>query len=355
MRNIAVALLFITAAWAVEVIPGDARRGAELFSSLKCVNCHSVNGEGARLAPDLGKKAGRDFTPAKLAGVMWNHAPTMWTAMEKAGIEKPSISTEQAADLFAYFFAARFFDRPGDAGRGRQALASKGCAGCHDPKSSSESGAKPITEWESLSSSIDLAREMWNHASQMNEKITRQNRKWPQITAQEMTDIVVYWQNLPGAKHLQPNFAPASAEAGKELFQARGCADCHRGSNALTRRTSSHTMNDFAAAMWNHAQSMLQKPPALSPDEMRSLVGYVWSLQFFDEPASASHGRKVFESKCQGCHQTPPPAAGNGAFGLVSGLSQHGPAMFGQMQQKHVSWPFFSGDEMADLLAYLRK
>lgn len=355
MRNITLALVFVSAAWAVEVIPGDARQGAELFSSLKCVNCHAVNGEGGRQAPDLGKKAGRDFTPAKLAGVMWNHAPSMWNAMEKAGIQKPSISTQQAADLFAYFFAARFFDRPGDAARGRQAFVSKGCAGCHDPKSAGASPARPVTEWDSLASPIDLAREMWNHASQMNETMAKQSRKWPQITAQELTDIVVYSQNLPGARHLQPTFSPASAETGKELFQAKGCADCHRGGDTLTRRTSSHTMNDFAAAMWNHAQSMLQKPPALSAEEMRRIVGYVWSLQFFDEPASASRGKKVFEAKCQGCHQTPPPAAANGAFGLVSGLSDHGPAMFGQMEQKHISWPYFSGEEMADLLAYLRK
>ena len=86
MRNIALLLLLASAAWAAEVIPGDASKGAELFSSLRCVNCHGVNGQGGNLAPDLGKRAGRDFTPSRLAGLMWNHAPTMWNAMEKAGI-----------------------------------------------------------------------------------------------------------------------------------------------------------------------------------------------------------------------------------------------------------------------------
>jgi cytochrome c553 len=47
MRKVALLLLFTAAVWAAEVIPGDARQGAELFSSLKCVNCHAVNGEGA--------------------------------------------------------------------------------------------------------------------------------------------------------------------------------------------------------------------------------------------------------------------------------------------------------------------
>lgn len=355
MRNIALLLLLASAAWAAEVIPGDARKGAELFTSLRCVNCHGVNGQGGNLAPDLGKKAGRDFTPSRLAGLMWNHAPTMWNAMEKAGIEKPSISPDQAADLFAYFYAARYFDKPGDASRGRQAFASKGCSGCHNISSPSTVGAPPVNEWDAIASPIDLARQMWNHASQMNEKITKANRKWPQLTSQELTDILVYLQNLPQVKRKPPQFSPASAETGKELFDLKGCGDCHRGSNSLARRTSARTLNDFAAAMWNHAQSMLQKPPALSEAEMNRIVGYVWSLQFFDEPASASRGKKVFDAKCAACHKSAPPAAGAGAFGLVSGLSQHGPTMLGQMQQKQVQWPRFAGTEMADLLAYLRK
>lgn len=356
MRNVLVVfLLLAVACWAADTVPGDAQQGARLFDSLHCVNCHAINGEGGKLGPDLGKRVGRDFTPSRLAGLMWNHAPTMWNAMEKAGIEKPTISNDQAADLFAYFFAARFFDKPGDASRGRQAFVSKGCGGCHNITTPSSIGAKPLTEWDHLSSPIDLAREMWNHASQMNEKVSRENRKWPQITAQDLTDILVYVQNLPGARKSPPQFSPASAETGKDLFAAKGCADCHRGNNSLARRTSSRTMNDFAAAMWNHAQSMLQKPPALSTDEMRRIVGYVWSLQFFDEPASAARGKKVFDAKCQVCHQAAPPAAGAGAFGLVSGLSQHGPAMLGKMQEKRVEWPRFAGTEMADLLAYLRK
>ncbi len=39
--------------------------------------------------------------------------------MQKAGIEKPEITDQSAADLFAYFVAARFFEPPGDAARGK--------------------------------------------------------------------------------------------------------------------------------------------------------------------------------------------------------------------------------------------
>ena len=113
---------FSLAAWAAAPsswVPGDARRGAEVFQTQKCVSCHSVEGKGGKTAPDLGRRVGRALKPSDMSALMWNHAPAMWTAMDKAGIEKTKLSEQQAADLFAYFYAARFFDQPGDAGRGR--------------------------------------------------------------------------------------------------------------------------------------------------------------------------------------------------------------------------------------------
>jgi len=86
---------------------GDASRGEALFKGQKCVTCHSVNGEGGKVGPDLGRGQSREYTPSLMAALMWNHAPQMWSAMEKAGVAKPKLDSQQAADLFAYFYAAR--------------------------------------------------------------------------------------------------------------------------------------------------------------------------------------------------------------------------------------------------------
>ncbi len=72
---------------------------------------------------DLSARVDRGFTPALLASAIWNNAPVMWTAMEAAGIERPKLSATDAADLFAYLYSTRFFDKPGDAARGKQAFA----------------------------------------------------------------------------------------------------------------------------------------------------------------------------------------------------------------------------------------
>jgi hypothetical protein len=38
---------------------------------------------------------------------------------------------------------------------------------------------------------------------------------------------------------------------------------------------------------------------------------------------------------------------------MVSGLTRHGPAMLDRMREKHLAWPHFSAEDMANLMAYL--
>src|SRR5450631_643860 len=117
MFMLRVTIVGVLAAWTVlaaSPIAGDARRGAELFQSEQCIQCHSFQGKGGTLGPDLSKRIDRNYTPAVMASLMWNHAPAMWGAMKKQGIAKSQMTPDIAADLFAYFVSARFFEKPGD-------------------------------------------------------------------------------------------------------------------------------------------------------------------------------------------------------------------------------------------------
>src|SRR5215471_2656591 len=113
------------------VVSGDSARGARIFEQEQCFRCHSVNGRGGNMGADFGRLVNRSYTPAQLASTMWNHAPTMWFAMESAGIQRPRLTAGDAADLFAYFYSARFFDKAGDAVRGKATFAEKHCGDCH--------------------------------------------------------------------------------------------------------------------------------------------------------------------------------------------------------------------------------
>ena len=89
----------------VSVVPGDSRRGAKVFENQQCIRCHAVNGRGGKMGLDLARSVSRSYTPARLASTMWNHAPTMWGAINAGGIKMPRLAPKDAADLFAYFYS----------------------------------------------------------------------------------------------------------------------------------------------------------------------------------------------------------------------------------------------------------
>jgi len=343
-------------------IVGDARRGEQLFLTERCVQCHSLNGRGGSLAPDLATHVGRDFTPTVMASLMWNHAPEMWQAMKAQGVAPPSLSPEGAADLFAYFVSARYFERPGDAGRGKQAMLAKQCLECHGITQSNGAGAPPVAKWESLGDPIVLAQQMWNHGAKMRQAYAERKLRWSPLTPQELTDILVYLQNLPETRQLASEFSFPPSDSGEKLFQSKGCAQCHTGRLALDQRLRNLTLTAIAVAMWNHQSRMKDPPPSLSQQEMREILGYIWAKQYLRGAGDPGRGKKVFADKsCAGCHNDPSsgaPALGKNPDGysdvsIVSVLWRHGPAMLDRMKQRNVAWPRFTAPEMGDLIAYL--
>ncbi len=348
---------FATAAALAAASPslnGDAARGAALFQSKNCVTCHSVAGQGAKLAPDLGKRGGSGFTPASLAAMLWNHAPRMWGALAKSSA-KVDLSAQDSADMFAYFYAARYMDPPGDAARGKQLFTAKRCSDCH---SLDGAAGKRGFQWDALADPIELSRQMWNHGPAMRAEMQAKGVKTPTLTAAEMNDMLVYLRALPQAKANKPVFQPASAETGEMLFQVKGCADCHKGARSLAKRVAFRTVSDFSASMWNHS-GMMKQSGELRPEEMKRLVGYVWSLQFAAESGDAARGGKVFAAKaCAGCHTNGPGPKIAGqipdAYSLIGSLTRHAPGMIQKMESSKQTWPAIKDGEMEDLLAYLK-
>jgi mono/diheme cytochrome c family protein len=353
------------AAWgwgASGIVPGNAQAGAELFQTEQCIQCHSLNGKGGSTAPDLGRRVDRDFTPAVMASTMWNHAPSMWAAMRQRGIVKAELSPASAADLFAYFVSARYFDKPGDAGRGKQAFTALHCAECHGVTSSPLAAAPPVARWESLADPVVLAQQMWNHGARMKEEFAKKKLAWAPLTAQQLTDMLVYLQNLPETRGIQHSFSFTGSDAGQALFQSKGCAGCHTGKMALENRLRNRTLTEIAVDMWNHEPEMKQPPPALAPEEMRLIVGYVWARQYFSGSGSAERGKRIFaEQKCATCHESgsggaPKLAQGKDAYNditMISALWDHGPRMLELMTQQKLAWPRFTAQQMSDVIAYL--
>ena len=210
-----------------------------------------------------------------------------------------------------------------------------------------------------------LVNAMWNHASTMQGEFAKRHIRWPELTSQEVTDMLVYLRN-------QPSPQPAAniridSSGGEALFQSKGCAGCHasNGKLDLSTRLKHATLTDIAAAMWNHEPRMNNKSPAhFGLDEMQHLLGYLWAREFFVDSGDASRGARVFASKrCTVCHLAGVngapklPAADREFSGaaMVSALWHHGPQMLAQMKSTGVAWPRFEGSQMADVIAYLNR
>ena len=357
-----VILAICSAGLRAATIAADSERGAGLFETLSCIQCHSINGKGGTAAPDLGRRIDRDFTPASLAATMWNHAPTMWSAMRERNVRAGDLNEQAAADLLAYFYSSRFFDKLGDAGRGKRFFSSKHCADCHGLTAPKLPAAKPVSQWDSVGRPIAFVDAMWNHAATMREEFARQKLPWAELTSQELTDMLVYLRNLPAQRNVPAIFQITSGASGAALFQSKGCAACHMGKLELAPRLKGKTLTDIAVAMWNHEPRMAPNPPRIDVEEMRELVSYLWAGQFFKDSGNPAAGERVFTSKhCATCHNDAssgaPTLTGTGqsftGTTMVSALWHHGPRMLDQMQGKGIAWPHFDAQEMSNLIAYL--
>src|SRR5512143_2912919 len=177
-------------------------------------------------------------------------------------------------------------------------------------------------------------------------------------------------------------FIPGDPKAGMRSFFDKGCARCHSalgegGHSApdLARAPAGHLSSaELLAAMWNHAPEMWEKmriegvaPPKFAEADMANLFAFLYSVRSLDEPGDADRGRRLLaEKQCLQCHgvgaegkrQAPDLlkwAAYRNPVSWIQAMWNHAPAMQSVMAARAVKWPVFSGNDMSDLIAYVRR
>jgi mono/diheme cytochrome c family protein len=256
----------------------NADRGPSVLKEQGCTNCHAIGSSGKGVAATaLSRALNREYTPAGLTATLWNHAPQMWSAMEAKGMTKPSMSEQDAADVFAYFASLRYFEQMGESSRGARLFRSKQCVECHAVAGKGSGVALPVTEWDAVDDPLALVGKMWNHIPQMRVAMSKRKVNWPSLNPQELSDIMLYVRGLREAKGVRPSmsFEMPSLEGAEGLVEAHGCATCHKGELQFDRQLGDRTLTEISAAMWNHGPKMVQNPATIPPGEMRKIVGWV--------------------------------------------------------------------------------
>lgn len=174
--------------------------------------------------------------------------------------------------------------------------------------------------------------------------------------------------------------AAANADRGRVVFVGKQCARCHRPritpgmGPAIEDLRRPQGAFELAGRMWNHAPAMFTalrqedvEWPQLTVAEMADLMAYLRADPARDAGPDPRRGQVTLLRKgCLKCHSlrgeggtiardlaTPDPAYLS-APAWASTIWTHTPRMAQRAIEAGVLFPRFSGDEMGNLVAYLR-
>jgi len=291
--------------------PGDENQGQALFRDKGCVRCHSINGQGGKVGPDL--TARPLDTTISWAQAMWNHAPAMKDTAQQLGVRWPRFEGREMNDLLAYVRARSKAPRrevqllPADPQRGSSLFRTKSCITCHATGGKGGHAGPELGAHKALTIA-QFSGIMWNHSPEM-------------------------WRT--------PDPRPIG----------------------LPVQTESLVMAPLPPPRPPDALSLAR--PSLDGKEIADLVAFLSSLRYFEPAGSSQAGQTVFaERGCQFCHG---PAAEGGKEGprlrgrgvpttaitLATALWQHGPKMYRRIQELGLRWPTLQESDVADIVAFL--
>jgi len=360
--------------------PGqDPVAGSQVFGAKGCARCHSVDGVGGKVGPDLARVT-RPRSFYDLATAMWNHLPRMVDRMRELRIARPGLSATEAGNLVAFLYTLNYFEPPGDRERGRQLFTEKRCIVCHQVNGVGGVVGPNLDSVAARGSPIAVTAAMWNHGPAMVAIMRAKHVERPTFTGIELRDLLAYLAPPATAPAGEPVYAlPGAADVGRRLFSEKRCIECHsvggqggRIGPDLLDRGRRRSLLEFAAAMWNKAPAMLaaMQPrgiviPQLQPGEMADIVGYLYSVRYFASPGDVRRGLGVATEKgcltCHGLHGERGKPAGD--LSRVGGLDAP-PAVLAALWNHTIvtaptpsgaksPWPEFRPEEMADLVAAL--
>jgi mono/diheme cytochrome c family protein len=285
----AVAVAAASAPAAERTVP-DPVEGSRFFVTKGCVVCHAVDGEGGKIGPDLGRVS-TGQTLLGIAAAMWNHSPRMTERIKEVRVPRPKLTPEEMGDLFAFLNYTGYFDPPGDPGRGADLFRNRSCIRCHAVGGVGGSLGPGLDRFKRYISPIVLAAAMWNHGPQMRAVMEQAGITRPQLSGADIADVMAYIRATGGGgPEAGVYLLPGNPETGRQLFQQKRCAVCHG-------------------------------------PEGRGGVG-----------PNLRHTREEFH---------------RGLTPVAALMWNHGPRIWDKMAEMAVPFPTLTGQEMADLVAFL--
>ncbi len=189
---------------------------------------------------------------------------------------------------------------------------------------------------------------------------------------------IIFFNQTMGAEKKGEYLLLGDIKEGWKVFTLKKCSVCHSiwgeggkgGPDLGTLPESYVSQSQLAALMWNHWPEMWGKMAAkkipvqkIEKKEMADLFAFLYFIRYMDEPGDSRKGRPLMEAKgCMKCH-----AGKEGTkedltrWGMYTNpilwaqmMWDHTPQMEQEMKNRGLAWVEFKGNEMVDLIAYIR-
>jgi len=270
-------------------ILGNPVNGRVLFLGKGCVRCHAIWGNGGTVGPDVAA-VGSHHSMLELAGLFWNHTPQMIENARRIAFDWPTLEESELADIISYFYYIKLFDEPGDPVSGERSFREKRCAECHRLGGNGGQAGPALDGYARYVAPIMLASGMWNHGGRMQAAHQAQGIAPPSFLGHEIADIQAYIRQESSYRNRRLELLSLpDPRRGARLFESKGCAQCHGAGG---------------------------RGSTFAPDLRVAVVG----LSVSD---------------------------------ITGDLISHSLQMLGAMRTRGVPFPTFTGDEMADVIAYV--
>ena len=181
-----------------------------------------------------------------------------------------------------------------------------------------------------------------------------------------------------GAEKKGDYLLPGNVKEGWKVFATKKCNQCHSiwgeggkgGPDLGTLPESYVSQSQLAALMWNHGPEMWGRMAArkipfqkMEKNEMADLFAFLYFIRYMDEPGDPQKGKALMEAKgCIKCHTVKEGTKGDlSRWGMYVNpilwaqmMWNHAPQMEEEMKKIGIPVVEFKGNEMVDLIAYIR-
>ena len=174
--------------------------------------------------------------------------------------------------------------------------------------------------------------------------------------------------------------SPGAAERGRALFSAKQCVHCHAPRGQQGRGPAVEELKrpqgafELAGRFWNHAPAMFTTLrqegvawPEITAAKMADLMAYLQADPARDPTPDLYRGQALLVRKeCLKCHRfrgegglvgvelTQPQPGYDSPVVWAAAIWRHAPRMAEEAKRMGVLYPRFSGEEMENLVGFLR-